>query len=205
LEQGKKINATNLSGEELRAIMSEMSEPEKEAYRIGAVSQIVNLMKQNTAKLADYTKYVTSPAMREKVVAMMPDPVAAGEWLNKLDFESGRTELTGLALKGSPTARRLAQQADADTIAGDMLLHALTHEPSLGTLARIMKYVTPKVRDTLRSRSDNILIDLLTTPEGAGQIPERLPGPGRMRRALDVGAGALAGGKGSLRSETGLE
>jgi hypothetical protein len=199
LEQGKKINAQNLSGEELRAIMSEMSEPEKEAYRIGAVSQIINLMKQNTAKLADYTKYVTSRAMREKVVAMMPDPVAAGEWLNKLDFEGGRTELTGLALKGSPTARRLAQQADADTIAGDLLLHALTHEPSLGTLARIMKHITPKVRDTLRSRSDSVLIDLLTTAEGAGQIPENIERAGMA--PLDLAAGPLAAGRGSRTRE----
>jgi hypothetical protein len=199
IEEGKNISSNNLDAEELRALMAGMTESEKEAYRIGAVSSLRSAMGHDRAKFADYTKYMVSPEMREKIALMMPDPVAAGEWLNKLDMEIGRTELSRQALSGSPTARRMAQQADADSITGDLLLTALTHEPSLHMLARIMKFVTPKVRDTFRSRSDNILIDLLTTAEGAGQIPENIERAGMA--PLDLAAGPLAAGRGSRTRE----
>jgi hypothetical protein len=205
IEEGRGILSRTEGSEEMAARFSNLSEPEQEAYRIGAISALRARMGNDAAKLADFTKLVRSPEMRAKISAIMPTPEAAERWINSLEYEIRASELTGQALKGSPTARRMAQQADADTITGDLVLTALTHEPTIGALHRIFKMVTPKVRDTLRSRSDNILIDLLTTPEGAAQIPERLPGPGRVRRALDVAAGPLSGGKGALRSETGLE
>jgi hypothetical protein len=205
IEEGRGILSRAEGSEEMAARFSNLTEPEQEAYRIGAISALRARMGNDAAKLADFTKLVRSPEMRAKISAIMPTPEAAERWINSLEYEIRASELTGQALKGSPTARRLAQQADADTITGDLVLTALTHEPTLGALTKIFRHITPKVRDTLRSRSDNILIDFLTTPEGAGQIPERLPGPGAIRKALDVGAGAFEGGKGSLRSETGLE
>jgi hypothetical protein len=205
IEEGRGILSRAEGSEEMAARFSNLSEPEQEAYRIGAISALRARMGNDAAKLADFTKLVRSPEMRAKISAIMPTPEAAERWINSLEYEIRASELTGQALKGSPTARRLAQQADADTITGDLVLTALTHEPTLGALTKIFRHITPKVRDTLRSRSDNILIDLLTTPEGAARIPEKMPGPGRIRRALDVAAGPLAAGKGSLRSETGLE
>ena len=199
IEEGKGVLSRGVESEELAAKFQQMTEPEKEAYRIGAVSAVRAAMGNDRAKLADMTKYLTSPEMRAKIAAIMPSPEAAEKWLQKLDFEVRRSELTRQALTGSATARRTAQREDADSIAGDMILTALTHEPSLGTLARFKKFVTPKVRDTMRSRSDNILIDLLTTPEGARQIPEQIPQAGTM--PLDIASGPLAAGRGSKARE----
>jgi hypothetical protein len=200
IEDGRNILSRNVSAEEMAARFGQMETPNQEAYRIGAISALRARMGNDPAKLADFTKFMRSPEMRAKVSAMMPSPEAAERWLNSLEYEIRASELTGQALKGSQTARRLAQRADADTITGDLVLSALTHEPSLGLAARLFKSFAPKVRDTLRSRSDNILIDLLTTPEGAGQIPESIPQAANVA-PLDIAAGPLAAGRGSKTRE----
>jgi len=197
IEQGRSILARNVSSEEMSAVFSGMSQANQEAYRIGAASAIRGAMGNDPAKLADVTKYLRSPEMRAKITAMMPSPEAAERWLQSLNYEVRASELTGQALKGSPTARRLAQQSDADTIVGDLVMSALVPHPStIGFLKHVLGALPAKARDTLRSRSDNILIDILTTPQGARDATLAVP-KSPVKSGIELSAGPLAAGAGS--------
>lgn len=165
VESGRNILSGKLSAEELKATLAKMSEAEREAYRIGAVSSIQARMGNDTAKLGDMTKYLRSPETRAKLAAIMPTEEAAQSWTRRLDFEIGASELAGRALGNSATARRLAERADADGIVGDLVLDALSGSGGVGFLRRILSAGPQRIRDTLRSRSDDLLARVLTDPQ----------------------------------------
>jgi hypothetical protein len=193
IEEGRDILSKKVSAEELTARVAAMSESDKEGFRIGAISAIKGAMGNDPAKLADYTKYLRSPEVRAKIAAIMPTPEAAEKWLQSLDFEIGRSELTGLGLKGSPTARRQAQQADADSLIGDLVLSSLSgHPTSWGLIKTVFGKIPKAVSDKIRARSDDILVDILTTPEGAKQAVSQGAKQSAGRGTSALSAGALA-------------
>lgn len=178
IEDGGKILERSLSGEQLRANLAEMTDAQKEGYLIGAVSSIMQRMRSDPAKLPDLTKYLRSPEMRDKITALMPTPEAATKWLQALDYEVGSSELTGQALKGPATYRRLAERQDADSISGDLVAGALTHGPTLGLLRKLLVALPARVRDSLRSRSDALLADVLVNPQAdVGSALRGAPSP----------------------------
>jgi hypothetical protein len=195
IEEGRNILRTQVSADELAAALPHMSAAEREGFRIGALSAILGRMGNDSAKLGDMTKYLRSPEVRSKLAAIMPTPEAAQEWTRRLDFEVASSELTGRALGNSATARRLAERQDAESLAGDLVMDALTGTPR----SFVMKVLGagPKwLRDTLRSRADALLADVLTNPESANRLPnilrQTLPRP---NAAPDrVNAAAAAGG-----------
>jgi hypothetical protein len=103
--------------------------------------------------------------MRGKIAAMMPTPEAAASWNQRLGYEVKSSELTGQALAGSATARRLAERAEADAIVGDLVMDALSHGVTGNTLWRFITAAPKRVRDTVRSRSDKVLGSVLTEPQ----------------------------------------
>lgn len=173
VEEGRGILARNVSAEELASTIRTMDDAQKDAFRIGAVSAIVNRMGSDPAKMADMTKYLRSPEMTKKIAAMMPTPEAAASWLKRLDFEVSSSELTARALGNSATARRLAEREDAQGIVGDLVLDAIVNGTASGAslLSKIFKGTPRWVRDTLRSRTDKALADLLLNPARAKDIP----------------------------------
>lgn len=164
INEGKDIFNTKISAEQLGNAINSMSAVEREGYTIGAISAITGRMGNDPAKLADYTKFVRSPEMREKIAAIMPTPEAKQKWVDRLNFEVGSSELTGRALGNSATARRLAERQDADGITGDLIMDAFSHSPPMALLRRMVTAVPQKVRDTMRSQSDQVLAELLTDP-----------------------------------------
>lgn len=174
IDEGKSILTSN--SDELIPNFNALSEGEKDAFRIGAVQAIVGKLGSNSAKMADFTKIVRSPEMRAKIAAIMPSNKAAQEWLRRLDFEVSSSELTGQSLKNSATARRLSLQEDADGLAQDLVLGVLSGHGTAGLLHTIMNRGQLLVRDTLRSRADTRLADLLTNPARAGDLPAILNG-----------------------------
>jgi hypothetical protein len=117
----------------------------------------------DAAKLADMTKYLRAPEVRGKIAAIMPDQAAADKWAKRLDFEVGASELTGRSLGNSATARRLAERQDAENLASDLVMDALTGSPQ--SFIRKVLGAGPKwLRDTMRSRADAMLADTLTNP-----------------------------------------
>lgn len=174
IEDGRNVLNSKISAEELGKQIASMSDAQKEAFRIGAVSAIRGKMGNDPAKMADMTKYLRSPEMRGKIAAIMPTPETADSWAQRLNYEVGSSELMGRALGNSATARRLAEKHDADSIAGDLIMDALSHGASLGILRRSLMSLPSRARDTLRSRSDGILAELLTTPQPLGDVNSTL-------------------------------
>jgi hypothetical protein len=167
---GRDILNRNVSAEELATRIAAMPEVEREAFRIGAVSSIVGRMGSDPARMGDMTKYLRSPEVRAKVAAVMPTPEAAQAWHRRLEFEVQSSELTGRALGNSATARRLMERRDADGIAGDLVLDALSGSPAMSLWRRVIQGTTGRVRDTLRSRSDARLADTLMNPQSPQQL-----------------------------------
>lgn len=173
LDSGRSILGRNQDAAEFAANFSALSASEKEAFRIGAVSSILTKIGSDPAKMVDITKYLRSPQMRDKIAAIMPTPDAAARWLNSLNFEVASSELTGKALGNSATARRLAEQQDAAGIVGDLLLEGIK---SVGSGGKSLFYKVlmsgPKLlRDTVRSRADKELADVLLNPARAVDLP----------------------------------
>jgi hypothetical protein len=165
IDQGKNIFNKKIDSEEWKSTVTALNPSELEAVRIGAISAIRAQMGNDAGKLSDLTKYIRSPEMREKIGAIMPSKEAAEAWNRRLDFEMGSSELTGRALKNSATARRIAEKEDAQSMAGDLILEFATGGSGGGLMRRILTGAPTAIRDTLRSRSDKALAEILTDPD----------------------------------------
>ncbi len=167
VEDGGQILSRNLSGEQLAANLAEMTEAQREGYTVGAITAIRRKMGSDPAKMADMTKYLRSPEMREKIGALMPTPEAREAWERRLNFEVGSSELTGRALGNSATYRRMAERQDADNIVADLVFGAVSGHGTGRLLRNLLMAGPQRIRDTLRSRSDALLGTLLATPADA--------------------------------------
>jgi hypothetical protein len=197
IDDGRNIFKT--PADEFSAKFQSAGDAGQEAQRIGAVSAIVARMGNDAAKLGDMTKYLRSPEMRAKISALMPTPEAKAAWAKRLDFEVSSSELTGRALGNSATARRLAERQDAENLAGDLVMDAITGAPQ--SIIRKVIMAGPKwLRDTLRSRADSLLADVLTNPQKMQDLPNVLnraassgqPPSGLTNAAATVGGVELA-------------
>ncbi len=170
IEEGGNILQRSVNAEQLRADLADMTAAQREGYILGAVSKIVNQMRSDPAKLADYTKYLRSPEMRDKIAALMPTPEAADTWIRRLDYEVRSSELTNRGLGNSATYRRQAERQDADNLAADLMMGAVLH-PAGFLQKNFIGRMAGRIRDTLRSRSDAILADTLVTPRSQSLQP----------------------------------
>lgn len=199
IERGRDFFSNKVSAEEFAARFRTLPDIEKEAERIGAISSIIARMGNDSAKLGDMTKYLRSPENRAKLAVLMPTPEAAERVLTRLNAEVGMSELTARALGNSATARRLAERQDAENIVGDLVVEAVqaaaTGGSGMGLLRRILSAPPKWLRDTLRSRSDKVLADVLTNPGRIDDLPNVLKRAiPRGQLSLPARAGATAGG-----------
>lgn len=193
IDGGKDILNKQLSPEELAARFGKLSDAEKEGFRVGAVSSLINQMKAETAKLPDQTKHVRSPLMREKIAAIMPTPEAAEKWGKRIDFETNASELTTRALGGSPTARRLMERQDAENIATDLIADAFMGAKPIGLIQKLvgasgLKYAHDKVR----SRTDKAIAEILTGQKPLGALIDAVKQGGNVPPSV-LRAGATGG------------
>jgi hypothetical protein len=196
IEEGRTIHSASMSAEELAARVRSMSDSQREAFRIGAVSSLVSKMGNDPAKLGDMTKYLRSPEMRAKIAAIMPSDEAAVKWAQRLNFEVSSSEMTGRALGNSATARRLAEQKDAENLVGDLIMDAIAGATAPSLLRRVVMAGPRWLRDTLRSRSDRELASVLTDPKRVDDLPDVLGRINAAKRAPGAlpNAAATAGG-----------
>jgi hypothetical protein len=195
IDEGRRI--FNVPADELTANFRRLPADQQDAYRIGAVHEIMQRIGNNSAKLPDVTKLLRSPEMRAKIAALMPDNRTAQEWFRRLEFETQSSEMSQRALGNSATARRMAEQDQAAGIATDLVLDVLSGSSNMGLLNRMARGGFNWFRDTLRSRSDRELADILINPRRARDIPNILNGGNRRPRpvqdltnaAATVGAG----------------
>lgn len=164
IEEGRNILSRNMSSEEMRGAFDALTQAEKEAFRTGAISAVFSRIGNNAAKLPDITGVLRSPEMRAKIATIMPSEEAANEWMKRLDFEVGSSELTRQSLGNSATARRLAERADAENVVVDLAIDTLSGPGGASMLSRFLTAGPRWARDTIRSRADAELGDLLTNP-----------------------------------------
>jgi hypothetical protein len=178
LEDGKSLLSRNMTAEELKAQFAGMSESEKEAYRVGAVSAIRNQMMSNPAKMPDFTRNIRSDEMRRKLNEIMPTPEAAENFQRALSYEIGSSEVTAQSLGNSATAHRLAAKEESDSIYGQLAKDLLAHKMGVGWLKAIYNAGSEPVRRRIQAASDEALARLLTSTEPAAQItPRTRPSP----------------------------
>lgn len=196
IESGRDILSRNVSAEEMISQFRALgSKAEQDGFREGAVSAIVSRMGTDPAKLGDMTKYLRSPEMQKKIAAIMPDMASARKWLTRLNFEVRSSELTGQALKGSPTARRLAEMQDSGMV-GDLVMDALAGAGPTSLIRRVLLGSVTRTRDTLRSRTDREIANILTNPEVLPKLSNILGQRSALRPAPLLGVpvrGATAG------------
>lgn len=164
INRGKTF--TSSTSEEVSGALAKMgSEAEREAYRIGAVSQILTKMGGKSATLADITNLLRSPQMRGKISALMPDAQAAAKWHQALEFEIKSSDMVRRSLGNSATFRRLMEQQDSN-IGVEMLMDLFKGKPPKGLFAQLFGKTLGAgykfARDTLRSRTDAVLAKRLT-------------------------------------------
>lgn len=170
IQDGKSVLNKNVGSDELRENFDKLNPSEQEAFRIGAVSAIKAKMGNDASNIADMTKYLRSPEMREKIMAIMPTDEAAQAWQRRLNFEVESSKLVGRAVGNSATARRLAETKDSENIVGDLILEFATGGSGAGFFRQILTAMPTKIRDTIRSRSDRLLAEHLTDPQALDDL-----------------------------------
>lgn len=193
ITDGRDILNPKVSAAEMSAALGKMTEAEQEGFRIGAVSALVGRLENDASKLPDLTKYLRSPAMREKIAALMPDPGAAERWAASLDFEIRASELANRSMGNSATARRLAERADAEGgVAAEIIQGALRGTGLFDRLFNVAGAAGRRVRDTVQSRRDAALGRQLTEPGQAQRLQQFLGRGGGL--GLPPSAGGVARG-----------
>jgi len=193
IEDGKKFMSKDIGSEEMAARLKAMPASDAEGFRLGAISAAVSKMRNETAELPDVTKHFRSPEMRDKIAAIMPTPEAAQKWATTLDYEIASSKLTGRSLGNSATARRLAEQKDAESLTVDLIADAFMGKPPIGLIQRLFTGGTNAVRDTVRSRTDKVVADVLTGQRPLASVIDGINSvrtknaPPTMPRAAGVG------------------
>jgi len=196
---GKGKSITRMSSDEMADYLKRASASEREGFTIGAVSELSARMGNNSAKLPDLTKIMRSPEMRKKIDMLLPDDASREAFAKAFDFEEGVSELTRQTTGNSRTAARLAEEADRQT--GDLVMDIATEgvSPGAGMLRKLLGTVAGGVRDTVRSRTDDQIADVLLSPNQASldallAVQTRAPFYGQLPGKLARGsAPALAG------------
>lgn len=173
LDEGRGILTRSESAEEMTAKFNALSEADKQGYREAALSAIMARLQANPAKLADLTRELRSPAMRQKIAAIMPTQQARETWNKRLDFEIRSSELVGAGLKGSQTARRLAEMQEDASLIGDLVLGVVTGHPKSTVITTIMGGLQ-RARDALRAKTDTEMAKFLTG-QGISKAPPKEP------------------------------
>ncbi len=168
IEEGRMIRNQDLGADEVKARLADMSTSERDGYVVGAVSAIIRRMRNEHADLADFTKLLKSPEMRDKVAALMPNPEMAAKWTDRLNFEVGTTDTMRKTLGNSRTAVRQASQDEADNLAIDLIKDVALHRTGL---VDIIKHGLEVGKNKVRSRADKILAEALTGPNPEQQLP----------------------------------
>jgi hypothetical protein len=151
MEMGQNIVARGSRSTEAADLvedLAQMSEPERMAYRLGAVAALRRQMGDLTGPFVDRAKVALSPNMTEKLRAIEATPGAADRLLDALRSESAMTRTTQVALSNSKTGSVLAQQqemaSDPVSAAVDLISPGGS---TTGYMTRMIDAVLGSVRD----------------------------------------------------------
>ncbi len=205
IEEGRQIMARKVTAAQLKAAWRGLGDAEREAFRIGAVDAIVTRMRNESAQQPNLMKLLRSPEMMDKLTAIM-SPADAKRLRKIVEIEDRMFETASQALRGSPTARRLAAQQEAEKQA--RLVSALSMVVDLATMGlrplffQAVPALGRAARDTLLARQNAIIAGRLMSNDPSVLLPiiARSSGvrlaPAAMGAAIPAGvAGAVGGGE----------
>lgn len=110
MNEGKKI--ANMAPDEIQGWLARASQSEQEAFRVGAITKIMDTLGSAKGTMPDVAQRLNDPNWQGRIAALMPDQRAASEWLSRFATERGMSRTATQALGNSATARRLAMQED---------------------------------------------------------------------------------------------
>lgn len=177
------------------ALFNSLSESEKQGIREGAVTAIIAKMERDPAKLPDLMKYIRSPAVQKRILAMIPDEAAKARWENRFAFEEKSTETVRKGLTGSDTYSNIAEAIEAQQTLIDLfpdMINTIRGQP-YGGIRRMIAAALEKINNRRLRSSDKELSDILTSPEAARNISSIARKPSR-NRPMYVGQGQSAAG-----------
>jgi len=197
IETGRlQVMKTNIDGQEFKMWFDSLSPADQVATRIGALGSIVGKMAANPSIVPDLTHGLRSPAMRQKIAALMPTEEAAQKWLARLDPEIAGSDLYRKAMGGSPTAPLQAEGQDMVEIGQEMFLDiALDPTGGFGVLKHFLKAGLRGTRDTAQSKAHAEILRILEDPAMADDILGRIAQQGAAVQAstsmIPITPGAL--------------
>ncbi len=153
IDRGREIMKPTFTASRLSREFAEMTNAEKEAFRIGAVDAMITRMRQQSAKEPNLIKLLRSPEMRDKLKAIMT-PKAATKLDKILDIEDEMFALSNQVLRGSQTAQRRAQMVEQHKQVG---LAALAEELSALVITPIRNIVVRKIPSLARGTRDRMV------------------------------------------------
>lgn len=175
INEGRDIMKHGFTATQLKMKWRDLGDAEREAFRIGAVDAIITRMRNEAAKEPNLMKIIRSPEMMDKITAMMPMREAQ-EFRRLVELEDDMFSTAAQALRGSPTARRLAQQAEAARqaqVVGILeSILGMTATSLRGIFTKAIPSLTRGVRDTLLARQNEAIarIALMQSPDALQPI-----------------------------------
>ncbi len=205
MKDGQKALDRNVSIEDVRDTVRDLSEANRDFYRLGVADEARKDL-QNTSLTQDKSKaIVNTPAAREKLRAIIGSPEDAERFIQAVDTERSMFNTDRTITGGSQTAERLAEDSGGNALAGALhLVHGignLAHGrmisggASLGRAYRELK-TDPRLAKNpdLASEVSKLLTDpdiALQGRQGSQILPQLMMSLPQTSNALRRGAGQL--------------
>ena len=156
--------APKTTTETLRKQLAGMSQGEADMFRLGASNAIRERL-ANAGDGADKVRLAYgTPALREKMAALAPDQKARDALHGYMRNETAMVQTRGKATGGSPTAERLADDADAGGMALGLVEAGVKGatgnvKGAIRTVVDTIRQVSPELRGRVLSAARNVLLN----------------------------------------------
>lgn len=180
IDRGREILAPKFTAAKLQREVADMTDAEKEAFRIGAVDAIITRMRSQAAQEPNLLKIIRSPEMMDKITAVM-DPKQAEKFRKIVDIEESMFRTASQARGNSATARRLAVMTEQEKelrLAGAIktILGMVIEGPRI-LFMRALPAIPRAMRDRLLAQQNAIVTQRLlgtnadTALQGVSRVP----------------------------------
>lgn len=206
IDRGREVLRPNFTAAKLQREFEQLSDANQEAFRIGVVDAVITRMRQQSAKEPNLLRLIRSPEMRDKLKAVMT-PEQGAKFDEILDIEESMFRTASQARGGSPTAKRLAAQAEQEkqlqALRGLDFVLELAITPMRAVFLRGLPAVPRAARERMIAQQNAIISRRLLSAD-AGEllnIPQVRPGPSRVAGGSAIPPAVISGRRPSSSPE----
>lgn len=196
-ETGASLFTPNVSHDEMRRAVADMTAGELQAFRRGALRGLVGKLETTPESRNAAQKLVETTAMRDKLKLLFPNDASVARFMQTASDEAQMSYTKNKVLGGSPTAR-IQQETGALSTAGEVL-----HDVATGNkLGLFSKFIRSLGYGEVSPETMTELSDLLLNPQSKSTIrrlanmattaPPAQISPNTWRTAGGVAGGASA-------------